>query len=153
MFVTIIVIFNKGEVHKQQFITDPLFVFHHINAYETKESIIVDYCGFDVNKFDINKLSYADVFTERHLSQNMNATARRITIPISAPFSQEPIRCELKQLNTEVFFELPTINYERFNGRAYKYFYAVNLMKKPFSVVKVNDFKPLTINLNKSNLI
>lgn len=147
-FETRIHLINRktGEIHKQKFITDPIFVFHHINAYETKEDltkgepsrIVVDFCGFDVDKFDINKLTYADLFTERHFSQKMISTARRIVIPISAPFSLQPIRCELRQLNSLITFELPTINYGRFNGKEYKYFYGLNVFQKPFSIVKVS---------------
>ena len=122
-----------------------MFVFHHINAYETHEDaargepsrLVVDVCGFDVDKFDINKLSYADLFTERHLREKMNATARRIVVPVSAPYSQQPIRCEMRHLNSNITFELPTINYGRFNGKEYKYFYGLNVMQKPFSIVKV----------------
>lgn len=117
-------------------------MFHHINAYETKEesggvNIIVDFCGYDVDKFDINKLSVAEMFTEKCFTRNALATLRRIVVPLSAPFSPQPIRCELKELNSQVPFELPTINYDKFNGKAYKYAYGVNLFQRPFSIVKV----------------
>lgn len=131
--------FYQGEIHKQLFITDPLFVFHHINAYETKENseIHVDFCGYDVDKFDINSLNCKDIFTEKYFTKCAVGLPRRIIIPISAPYSSEPIRCELRKINPTIAFELPTINYERFNGKEYKYAYGVNLFKQPFSIVKV----------------
>ena len=55
---------KTGEVVKQKLVTEPMFVFHHTNAYEVYDSdnncseLIVDLCAYDVNKFDIKKLSY-----------------------------------------------------------------------------------------------
>ena len=48
------------------------------------------------------------------------------------------IFCEIVDLNAHVAFELPVINYARFNGLPYKYVYGLNTFKKPFSVVKLN---------------
>jgi beta-carotene 15,15'-monooxygenase len=65
-FMTRIHLINRhtGEVVKQKLVTDPMFVFHHINSYETYDSegkvadLIIDVCAYDVDKFDIQKLSY-----------------------------------------------------------------------------------------------
>ena len=37
-----------------------------------------------------------------------------------------------------VVFELPAINYNRYNGKQYKYVYGVSYFKKPYSIVKLN---------------
>ena len=56
------------------------------------------------------------------------ATAKRISIPLnlSKKASRRPIVCDLKSLNPDLKFELPCINYSRFNGKPYKYLYGTN---------------------------
>ena len=136
-------------VHGQKFYTLPLFLFHHINAYETYDAdkklseIHVDVCAYDPNKFDIQALTYEDMFTENlSESDKIRSVARRIIVPMHK-LSDEATRgksvfCELIDLNAKVSFELPVINYARFNGLQYKYVYGLNNYKAPFSIVKLN---------------
>lgn len=139
------------QIYKQKFITEPLVLFHHINAYEIRtyenilSRIVVDFCGYDVNIFDINKFTYAQMFTDKQLAENMIATARRILIPMDVGFSNEPIKCEIVELSAEYPFELPSINYSRFNGKPYKFVYGLNLYKRPFSVIKMNMNNPMDV--------
>ena len=85
---------------------------------------------------------YEKFFTEELLGTNkIKSIARRITIPVEVT-STEPIYCEIKNLNSNLVFELPTINYWANNGKPYSYFYGVNYFKKPFSVVKLNVNTP-----------
>lgn len=130
---------NTGEVMKQKYVTDPLFVFHHINAYETTNNeIIMDVAAYDVNHFDINKMTREDMFTERLVNTPvLHSPARRITVPLGSS-SLTPIHCEIKNINPRLSIELPTINYSEYNGKYYKYAYGVNLAKSPFSVVKID---------------
>jgi carotenoid cleavage dioxygenase-like enzyme len=147
---------KTGEICKQKFITDPLFLFHHINAYEKRDSennlteIVCDICAYDPKYFDINGLSYADMFSDEKLGTKLfDATARRITIPFG-PKNEEAnesdtIFCEIKDLNPKVSFELPAINYSRFNGKSYKYFYGFSWNQRPYSIIKVNVENPTEI--------
>jgi carotenoid cleavage dioxygenase-like enzyme len=48
----------------------------------------------------------------------------------------------MKELNKDLIFELPVINYWRNNGLQYKYVYGANIHKPPFSVIKLNVEKP-----------
>lgn len=142
---------TTGEIVQQKYHTDPMFLFHHINAYEQekdgKTEIVVDICAYDANHFDIKKLRYEDMFTDRLIGKDcIKSVARRITIPLDlASFSSESIHCNIKDLNSNVAFELPTINYAKYNAKPYKYFYGLNYFKKPFSVVKMNVENPSEI--------
>ncbi len=141
-FKTRIHIMNKktGEVVKQKFVTDPLFVFHHINAYEKQNEgeLVVDVCAYDPRHFDMNSLSREAVFTEKlDGAETTRSTAKRVTVPVKNS-SDKPIHCEIKDINTKFAVELPTTNYARYNAKSYKYAYGVNLYKSPYSIVKLN---------------
>ena len=149
-------IINKhtGEVARQEYSTEPLFVFHHINAYEMldmqekKVILIVDICAYDPKTFVINDLNYAKMFTNEMLGSDMlKSVPKRIIIPLDTDFhAHKPeIHCQLIEIESDLVLEWPTINYSRFNGLAYKYVYGVNCFKKPFSIVKLNVDKPTEI--------
>ena len=154
-FDTKIHIINKktGEVIKKKFYTDSIFVFHHINAYEKHDAnsnlseIIVDVCAYDPKYFSIKDLTYEDMFTDKLLgSKKLRAIARRISVPMNKEeHTNTNIYCKIEDLNSILAFELPTINYSRFNGKPYKYFYAANYQKSPFSIVKVNVENPYEV--------
>ena len=151
-FNTRIHIINKktGEIVKQKFHTDPLFVFHHINAFEKYDSnnnlseIVVDVCAYNPKHFEVKAFSFEESFTDSFLEQEkVKAIGRRISIPMG---SGSEGYCPIKDLNSSVAFELPTINYSKFNGLPYKYFYGINFYKLPFSIVKIdveNPSKPI----------
>lgn len=138
---------HTGEVVNKKYYTEPIFVFHHINAYESQETkeILVDVCAYNPNYFKIEDLLYENFFTDDILGSNkIKSIARRITIPLYES-SSEPIYCIIKDLNSDVVFELPAINYSRSNGRKYKYVYGANYFKKPFSIVKLNVDNPTDV--------
>ena len=56
--------------------------------------------------------------------------------------STSEVYCPIKDLNSSIAFELPTINYSKFNGLPYKYFYGINFHKLPFSIVKIDVENP-----------
>jgi carotenoid cleavage dioxygenase-like enzyme len=147
---------KTGKICKQKFITDPLFLFHHINAYEKRDSennlteIVCDICAYDPKNFDISALSYAEMFTDEKVgTKSFESFGRRITIPFNSNKEEDKqndtVYCEIKDLNREIVFELPAINYSRFNGKSYKYFYGSSYNQKPFSIIKVNVENPTEI--------
>ena len=77
-------------------------------------------------------------------SDKIKSIARRITVPLDEVTlkKKEPVYCDIKDIHSEMVFELPSINYAICNGKSYSYFYGVNYFKKPFSVVKLNVNKP-----------
>lgn len=72
------------------------------------------------------------------------STAKRLTIPLNTSkiANGSPIVCGLRCINPGVIFELPCINYARFNGKPYKFIYGTNYYKKPFSIIKLNVEDP-----------
>ena len=126
-----------------------MFVFHHINAYETTNSagertVIVDLSAYDAETFEIDDFSYDGMFSEKMIgAKTFNSPPSRIEIPVDkkAPGNEE-IFCKLKPLNPDISIELPVINYAKYNGKKYQYMYGVNYYKTPFSVIKVDAENP-----------
>ena len=126
---------ETGEEVKQKYFTDPLVVFHHINAYEKldpndnkKVELIVDFCGYDPKTFNLSGIG-----------ANTMVLAKRITVPMNLNIAnQTDIYCPLSILNSEHKIEFPVINYERFNGKPYKYVYGAGNTKLRHYIIKIN---------------
>jgi beta,beta-carotene 9',10'-dioxygenase len=110
---------EKGEL-RGTFETDPFFCFHHINAFEDGESLVVDLCAYDD----------AEIIQALYLDRARDPEA--VLSPV------EPRRYELdlergavrSRRLADVMFELPRIDYRRHNGRPYRYAYASS-MREP----------------------
>jgi len=110
---------EKGEL-RGTFETDPFFCFHHINAFEDGESLVVDLCAYDD----------AEIIQALYLDRARDPEA--VLSPV------EPRRYELdlergavrSRRLADVMFELPRIDYARHNGRPYRYAYASS-MREP----------------------
>jgi beta,beta-carotene 9',10'-dioxygenase len=109
---------EQGEL-RGTFETDPFFSFHHINAFEDGESVVVDLCAYDD----------AEIIQALYLDRARDPEA--VFSPV------EPRRYELdldlergavrSRRLADVMFELPRIDYGRHNGRPYRYAYACSL--------------------------
>ena len=71
----------------------------------------------------ISALSYAEIFTDEKVgTKPFESFGRRITIPFDSKKEEDnqkdTVYCEIKDLNREIVFELPAINYARFNGKS-----------------------------------
>ena len=138
---------RTGKVINKKFIAEPQFSFHYINAYETvnksnnKAEIILDVSSYDPKHFDINNFTFDNMHAGKLIETKMlEALAKRITIPLES--TSDEVKCETKILNEKFAFELPVINYWKYNGLPYKYVYGTNQYKFPFSIVKLNVEKP-----------
>jgi carotenoid cleavage dioxygenase-like enzyme len=139
---------NTGERISQEYHTDPLFVFHHINAFETEDNqIMADIASYNSNDFRFENFDYDENLpdhVERFLTRS-KSFARRITIPLGQKNSEKSIYCEIKDLNNKTTFELGTINYARNNTTNYTYAYGMgvsNLTKSNVNIVKLNVNQP-----------
>lgn len=95
--------------------TDALFSFHHVNAYEEKETIVMDL------------IKYPDaqiVFGYPPLEQIR--TLERFRLDIKQPVFTQQTLCR-------TLLELPRIYYQKYNACAYQYVYGVGF-KYPASV-------------------
>ena len=94
---------------------DPFFVFHHVNAYERGDRVVLDLCAH-------RDSSIIDALYLRRVRKGMagkpSVRLRRLEIDPAGAVSR---RGEL----ADVDFELPRIDYARFNQRPYRYAYGV----------------------------
>lgn len=114
----IVVIDSTDGSLRGEYRTDAFFAFHHINAFDDGDSLVMDISAYDD----------ADVVNATYLDRLRGA------IPAPVPY---PVRyrvdlgagggdgaVEARLLANEPF-ELPRINYGRHNGRPYRYAYGV----------------------------
>ena len=94
---------------------EPFFAFHHVNAFERGDEVVLDVCGYD--NPDIIKALYLDRLRTPGLRQP-EATLRRYRVPLNGgDVIREPL--------PPAAIELPRIDYRRCNGRPYRYAYGV----------------------------
>lgn len=99
--------------------SEAFFAFHHINAFEREDSVIVD----------IAALSDASTIDAFYLK---NMTGPELAVPFSWPkFTRYTLPLNGSELVTEVLvseaIELPTINYALHNGRDYQFAYGTSI--------------------------
>ena len=99
---------------------DPLFCFHHINAFERDGEIVMDLIAYD-DPSVINDL-YLDAI-ETGSGVGRPPTARRLRIALGGTPS-----VSMEQL-AEIPFEMPRINYSRHNAKPYRYTYGAGRMR------------------------
>jgi len=99
---------------------DPLFCFHHINAFERDGEIVMDLIGYDDPS--IIESLYLDAIQAR---SNVGAapTARRYRIALKGTPSVSV------ELLSDLTFELPRINYDRHNTKRYRYTYGAGRLR------------------------
>jgi beta,beta-carotene 9',10'-dioxygenase len=97
---------------------EPFFAFHHVNAYERGDEIIVDLCAYDnadiIGALYLDRLRAGDL----HLPEPQ---LRRYRLPLRGGDAvREPL--------PDIGLELPRIDYDRHNGRPYRYVYGTGSM-------------------------
>jgi beta,beta-carotene 9',10'-dioxygenase len=96
-------------------LAEAFFAFHHINAYEHGNEIILDVCAYD-NADIVDGLSL-DQLRAPHPGL-ADGQVRRYRLPLSGGDAiREPL--------AEFYLELPRIDYRRRNGRRYRYVYGI----------------------------
>lgn len=106
---------GSGELMRS-FDAPPGFCFHHVNAYENGNEVIVDACVYD------DPSIIQQLYLERILAGDRSAPPpilRRYRLDLDTGSTWD------EQL-TEIPFELPTIDYGRHNARRYRYAYGVS---------------------------
>jgi carotenoid cleavage dioxygenase-like enzyme len=131
---TIHVIEKESRKLKHRFQTDPFFCFHHINAWEEGDELVMDLNAYDdasiVQKYYLNELEKDDL-------ELPIGTARRFRMNLA----NKKIKQEIL---SDACIELPRIDYHRFNTNGeYRFTYGVSLhpqQRKGFynSLVKID---------------
>lgn len=99
---------------------DPFFAFHHVNAFEDGDDLVVDLVGYDdasiIDAFYVNRLE--DATNELPVG-----TLRRFRLPVSG--RKRPV---VAQTLSPTCIELPSVDYARMSMRAdLRYVYGVGL--------------------------
>ena len=96
---------------------DSAFVFHHINAFEDGDRVILDVCAHrDSSIVDAMYL------------ENVRKPGARIPQAVARRLTVEPGRPRVRQRDlAEGNFELPRVDYSAVNGRRYRYAYGVGV--------------------------
>jgi len=117
--------------------TDPFFIYHFANAYEDDEAVVVDCVAFAdeaaITGLTVSNLGSPDPDLPR-------GDVVRFRLPIDG--GQAGCECLLRGP-----VEFPSINYSRYNGRAYRYTYlaATDYGSLPTAVAKVDLAGPTTV--------
>jgi len=95
--------------------SEAFFAFHHVNAYEHGNEIVLDVCAYDdagiIDALYLDRLRSTD-------ANQPEPRLRRYRIPLNGgDVTREPLPA--------VALELPRIDYARRNGKPYRYAYGV----------------------------
>jgi carotenoid cleavage dioxygenase-like enzyme len=108
----IVVIDSASGAVRADTTTAPCFAFHHINAYESADQLVIDLCTFpDAGVIDA-------LYLDRLRDDRPVPVARPTRYTVTPSTGDVRIR----QLSVEAL-ELPRIAYEGHNGRRYRYTY------------------------------
>jgi beta,beta-carotene 9',10'-dioxygenase len=97
--------------------TEPFFAFHHVNAFERENEVIVDIIAYD--DASIIRSLYLDVLRGKSPGQPSFGKLRRYRLPTRADESPS------MEVLSDEHLELPRINYRSFNAKEYRFVYAV----------------------------
>jgi carotenoid cleavage dioxygenase-like enzyme len=108
----------------------PCFAFHHINAFEDGDELVVDMCAYDDD--EIIRSLYLEPLRSGAAAPEGRVRRYRIPPAAGADASEERIG--------DLHLELPRIDYRRCNGRPYRFVYGSGHAGSGFSdcVVKLD---------------
>jgi beta,beta-carotene 9',10'-dioxygenase len=93
-----------------------VFAFHHVNAFERDNEIVLDLCGYDDTSL-IDALYLDRIRTTEPALPEATLTRYRLPLSGSKDVVGEPV--------PEAHLELPRFDYDRCNGEPYRYLYGV----------------------------
>ncbi|XP_002732624.1 carotenoid-cleaving dioxygenase, mitochondrial-like, partial [Saccoglossus kowalevskii] len=135
---------DTGELVASKYVAEPFFSFHHVNAFEDGDHVVVDLCchrDMDIvnkmsrNSIEANNTDPANIELRRYVFPlNVNTKSSTGTNLITLDYTS---CCATKRDDgndvyvtyekmIEKGMELPITNYERYNGRKYRYVYGVS---------------------------
>jgi beta,beta-carotene 9',10'-dioxygenase len=113
------------------YITEPFFAFHHVNAFESENQIVIDIVTYPNSS--VVRTLYLEVLRGNVPGSIPSSELRRYKLtPSSGSIEYEAIHDML---------ELPRINYRRYNMKDYSFMYATgNFSREDFTnrLIKVN---------------
>jgi len=153
-FKTRIHIVNKktGEIDIRHLETDPMFSFHHCNTFEKYDKngkcseIVADICSYNADEFHIKELSWKKGMRRENQADNqLGGRLSRVTIPMNTTGTADnvlPIHCKLERPNESFRFEFPIWNYDKVNGKPYRFMWGTDVFSTQCKVVKIDFENP-----------
>lgn len=133
---------NTGEIVKSIRYKDPFFAFHHVNAYEENNQIILDIITYPDSSTISVISSHGDIQLSYNAKEEYNQRLMRYTISLI----NETVNA-MVLLHTPI--EFPRIN-NNFNTKKYLYVYAAD----PRLLSQAEDLRPLyKINTQTGDII
>ncbi|XP_060027971.1 beta,beta-carotene 15,15'-dioxygenase [Erinaceus europaeus] len=141
---------RTGKSLPTKFYTDPMVVFHHVNAYEESGCILFDVIAYeDNNLYQLFYLANLNKEFEENAKLTTIPTFKRFAVPLHLDKNAEmgsnlvtlasTTAKALKGKDDHVYchpelfdegLELPRINYE-YNGKHYRYVFAIEVQMSP----------------------
>ncbi|KPJ14365.1 Beta,beta-carotene 9',10'-oxygenase [Papilio machaon] len=137
----IVLISRETGEEVRRYITETLFYFHVINAFEHDQSLVLDLCTYKDAKI-LNGMyikAMQSIQSNADCAEWFRARAKRLEMPLEAP----AMTFVEAKLLADIGCETPRIHYDMYNGRSYRYFYAISSdidNIKPGAVVKVDTW-------------
>ncbi|XP_013142857.1 PREDICTED: carotenoid isomerooxygenase-like [Papilio polytes] len=137
----IVLISRKTGEEVRRYRTETLFYFHVINAFENDHSLVLDLCTYK----DAKILSGMYVKAMQTIQSNTDcaewfrARPKRLEMPLEA----DTMSFVEAKLLADIGCETPRINYDKNNGRLYRYFYAISSdidHSNPGAIIKVDTW-------------
>ncbi|MFN8530551.1 MAG: carotenoid oxygenase family protein [Anaerolineae bacterium] len=122
---------------------EPIYCFHHINAYEQGDEIILDLAAYQTN--EVWTALYLKYLRSTEFMQTPSYI-RRYQIPLN---KGKHTTISGQQVG-DVQFELPRINYDQYNAKPYQYAYGVGV--NPLRPDFVNQISKVNVNTGDANV-
>lgn len=120
---------------------EPFFTFHHVNCYEKDNNLILDVVVHDncdvIESLEIDGICKAALNRSSEKQKTSHGRIKRFTINLSTNSIE----------STLIFdgpLEMPTINYDKNNGKEYRYAYGISTMNPQVIKVDTTTKKTMT---------
>lgn len=116
---TFTVIARKDGTVVERFTAEPFFMYHHINAFQEDNTIVIDLLSYpDSSVIEFDRLCY--YFDEDYRGRQELSTATRFILDFN---NKDVVSHKISQKN----LIMPQINYKDFNAKKYSYAYFLGI--------------------------
>ncbi|XP_014359421.2 carotenoid isomerooxygenase [Papilio machaon] len=135
----IVLINKKTGKEVKRFRTETMFFLHIINAFEQDGRLIVDLCSYkDAKALDAMYVKAIETMqSNAEYAEWFRGRPKRLEVSLAAPAMSHVTPRQLADLGCET----PRIHYDLYNGRPYRYFYAISSdvdAENPGAIIKVD---------------
>ncbi|XP_063822333.1 carotenoid isomerooxygenase-like [Ostrinia nubilalis] len=148
----IVLISRSTGKEERRYCTEPLFFLHIINAFERDGTLVLDLCAYkDAKAIDAMYVqAIENMQSNADYAEWFRGRPQRLELPLDAT---TPARVAARPL-AALGCETPRIHYDAFNGRPYRYFYAISSdvdAEYPGAVIKVDTWTGATLTWSSAD--